>query len=73
MTPIRQNFGYGWGQCIDRYYIERFLARQARDIQGRVLEIGDNSYTQRFGGSRITSIVNAGPPTAIATANAVIR
>ncbi len=55
LTPISFEFGYDRGQPVDRYYIERFLARQARDIQGRVLEIGDNSYTQRFGGSRVTA------------------
>src|SRR5207302_1422674 len=39
---------------IDRYYIENFLARHDSDIHGRVLEIGDDAYTRRFGGSRVT-------------------
>jgi SAM-dependent methyltransferase len=36
---------------IDRYYIERFLAAHADDIRGRVLEVKDRGYTERFGRS----------------------
>lgn len=54
VTPISQEFGYDRGLPIDRYYIENFLAQYADDIQGRVLEIGDNSYTRKFGGDRVT-------------------
>jgi SAM-dependent methyltransferase len=45
------------GQPIDRYYIERFLAQRADDIQGRVLEIGDNTYTCQFGQERVKESV----------------
>jgi hypothetical protein len=55
VTPLSREFGYDRGNPIDRYYIERFLARQADDIRGRVLEIGDNSYTRQFGGRRMTT------------------
>ncbi|MGL4881520.1 MAG: methyltransferase domain-containing protein, partial [Waterburya sp.] len=34
--------------------IENFLLRQSQDIQGRVLELLDNTYTLRFGGDRVT-------------------
>jgi SAM-dependent methyltransferase len=54
VTPIRQNFGYGWGQCIDRYYIEQFLSRYAVDIQGHVLEFQNDAYTRKFDGRRVT-------------------
>lgn len=54
VTPLSQHFGYERGLPIDRYYIENFLAVQANDIRGRVLEIGDNSYTRKFGGDRVT-------------------
>lgn len=54
VTPLSQQFGYDRGLPIDRYYIENFLAIQANDIRGRVLEIGDNSYTRKFGGDRVT-------------------
>jgi SAM-dependent methyltransferase len=54
LTPISREFGYDRGLPIDRYYIEHFLDRQATDIQGRVLEIGENTYTLRFGGDQVT-------------------
>ena len=44
----------GSGDPIDRYYIENFLQHCANDIKGRVLEIADDEYSSRFGGSRIT-------------------
>ena len=53
LKPFRPLFGFGYGQCIDRYYIEKFLAAHAADIYGRVLEVADNSYTRRFGGTRV--------------------
>lgn len=54
LTPISQTFGFDRGQCIDRYYIEGFLACRASDICGHVLEIGDDSYTRKFGAGRVT-------------------
>jgi SAM-dependent methyltransferase len=58
LRPISPDWGMERGQPIDRYYIEQFLAAHARDIRGRVLEIGDNTYTRRFGGERVaTSVV----------------
>jgi SAM-dependent methyltransferase len=57
LKPISRSWGTERGQPIDRYYIERFLAQQAGDIQGRVLEIGDNTYTRQFGQNRVTESV----------------
>ncbi|WP_460208282.1 glycosyltransferase [Scytonema sp. NUACC21] len=54
VTPLSRVFGFDRGLPIDRYYIEKFLATQADDIRGRVLEIGDNFYTRKFGGERVT-------------------
>lgn len=54
LQPISPDWGMDRGQPIDRYYIERFLASHADDVRGRVLEIGDNIYTRRFGGERVT-------------------
>src|SRR5262245_60042480 len=54
ITPISQVFGFDRGQPIDRYYIECFLQRYARDIQGAVLEIGENTYTCKYGAGRVT-------------------
>jgi SAM-dependent methyltransferase len=55
VTPISREFGYDRGLPVDRYYIENFLARNSNDIQGRSLEIGDDSYTRQFGGDRVTT------------------
>ena len=52
--PVDPYFGWERGQPIDRYYIERFLTARAADVRGRVLEVGDASYTERFGGDRVT-------------------
>ena len=54
LTPISRDFGCDRGRPIDRYYIENFLAKQEQDVRGRVLEIGENSYTRRFGRERVT-------------------
>lgn len=52
--PISRRFGFDRGSCIDRRYIEQFLAREQAAIRGRVLEIAENTYSRRFGGSRVT-------------------
>lgn len=57
LQPISPDWGMERGQPIDRYYIEQFLTVQAVDVQGYVLEIGDNTYTRRFGGGRVTQSV----------------
>jgi SAM-dependent methyltransferase len=51
--PISACFGFDRGLPLDRYYIEKFLARHAGDVRGRVLEIGDDSYSRQFGGANI--------------------
>jgi len=52
-SPISRGFGYSRGRPIDRVYIEQFLAGHAQLVAGRVLEVGDASYTERFGGPRV--------------------
>ena len=47
--PVSLDFGFDRGLPVDRYYVENFLARHAKDIRGHVLEIGDDAYTKRFG------------------------
>jgi SAM-dependent methyltransferase len=53
-TPVSRVFGFDRGTPVDRRYIEEFLARHADDVRGRVLEVGDDTYTVRFGGGRVT-------------------
>jgi SAM-dependent methyltransferase len=49
VDPVSRRFGFDRGTPIDRFYIERFLASKSPLIAGRVLEIGDRTYTDRFG------------------------
>jgi SAM-dependent methyltransferase len=71
--PINRHWGWERGQPVDRFYIERFLARHAGDVRGRVLEAGDDAYTRRFGGGRVTRRdvlhVHAGDPAATVVAD----
>lgn len=48
-TPLSNTWGFDRGTPVDRYYIEHFLEEHRRDIRGRVLEIRDSAYTDRFG------------------------
>jgi SAM-dependent methyltransferase len=54
VKPISRVWGGDRGLPIDRYYLEKFLSTYAHDVQGRVLEVGDNTYTKKFGGQRVT-------------------
>ena len=47
--PLSDDFGFDRGTPVDRYYIERFLARHRSDVRGRVLEVKEPTYTKRFG------------------------
>lgn len=53
-TPLSSLFGTDRGQPIDRYYIEKFLEQNKNKIYGHVLEIGENTYTKKFGGKNVT-------------------
>jgi len=63
LAPVSRRWGKDrGGSPIDRYYIERFLAVHAADIRGRVLEVGDDTYTRRFGtGVERTDVLHAQP------------
>ncbi len=56
-SPVPLSDKYGWerGTPIDRLYIDQFLTAHASDIRGRVLEIGEDWYSRRFGADRISS------------------
>ncbi len=67
-TPVSRTFGLDRGQAVDRFYIERFLAEHAGDIRGAVLEVGDATYTRRFGGGVTRSeVLHAAPGNPAAT------
>ncbi len=73
LEPVSRSFGYDRGSPIDRFYVERFLERHELAIRGRVLEVGDDTYTRRYGGSRVTSVdvlhVREGNPRATVVAD----
>jgi SAM-dependent methyltransferase len=48
-TPLSDHYGRDRGTPIDRYYIEQFLAAERAAIRGRVLEVLNREYTDRFG------------------------
>ena len=47
--PVSDVWGFDRGTPLDRHYIEGFLAEHRADIRGRVLEVRDSGYTDRFG------------------------
>jgi SAM-dependent methyltransferase len=51
--PLSREYGFDRGTPIDRYYVEAFLDSNATAIRGRVLEVGDDTYSRRFGGDRV--------------------
>jgi SAM-dependent methyltransferase len=53
VSPISRVFGLDRGLPIDRYYIEQFLLAHRSDVRGRVLEMGDDFYTRKFGQSNV--------------------
>jgi glycosyltransferase involved in cell wall biosynthesis len=54
LTPFSIHFGYDRGGPVDRYYIEKFLKKEAEHIKGKCLEIGDNEYSLLYGGNKLT-------------------
>ena len=56
LKPISREWGFDRGLPIDRYYVEEFLARHCGEIRGRVLEVGDDAYTGKFGSDQVTSV-----------------
>jgi len=69
VSPISPVFAFDRGQLVDRYYVERFLAACTADVRGRVLEMMDDAYTRKFGGTRVTrsDVLHSVPGNARAT------
>ena len=51
--PLDPDWGYARGKPVDRRYIEQFLAENAEDVRGVVLEIQEDDYTRAYGGGRV--------------------
>jgi|SRR6266851_2361814 len=68
LTPLSDSWGFDRGTPVDRYYIEQFLEQHRQDIRGRVLEIRDSTYTNRFGtGVEQRDVLDLNPSNAQAT------
>jgi len=51
--PVSKVWGFDRGTPVDRVFMESFLGDHAEDIRGTALEIGDDVYTRRFGGTAV--------------------
>ena len=47
--PVSSGWGFDRGRPVDRYYIESFLESRRQDIRGRVLEILNSDYADKYG------------------------
>lgn len=47
-SPVSSCFGFDRGTPIDRYYIEKFFREKGKLISGKVLEVGDSTYSRKF-------------------------
>lgn len=65
LRPASRFFGFDRGLPVDRYYIEKFLRENKAVIRGEVLEVGDNAYTMKYGGNKVTNsqVLNLTPAT----------
>lgn len=69
LKPIGTDYGFQRGTPVDRIYIERFLRRHSGLITGHVLEVGEDSYSRRFGtgitSQEVLNIAEGDPNTTI--------
>ena len=54
---VSEQMGCDRGTPVDRYYIEKFLEQNIHYIVGDVMEIGDNSYTLKYGKKLVESYI----------------
>jgi SAM-dependent methyltransferase len=67
-TPLSDHWGRERGTPVDRYYIEHFLAGAGHLIRGRVLEVMNADYTERFGaGVERSDVLDVDPTNPLAT------
>ncbi|MDD5284662.1 MAG: methyltransferase domain-containing protein [Desulfuromonadaceae bacterium] len=73
-SPVSSCFGFDRGTPVDRYYIENFFREQGGLISGKVLEVGDSSYSRKFsqGGADSCNVLQHAALGTDADANAII-
>jgi peptidoglycan/xylan/chitin deacetylase (PgdA/CDA1 family)/glycosyltransferase involved in cell wall biosynthesis len=52
-SPVSRQWGSDRGVPIDRHYIHQFMAGNAQDVRGHVLELLDDGLTTAYGGDRV--------------------
>lgn len=55
--PISNIYGFDRGNPLDRHYIEKFLENNKKDVRGVCLELLNNNYTKKYGGSKVSESV----------------
>lgn len=55
LKPLSTEYSYDRGTPIDRFYIDQFLSKHVSDVCGRVLEVGEDSYSRSLGNGRIST------------------
>lgn len=55
-NPFSCHFGLDRGAPIDRIFIDTFLGQHRTLIRGRVLEVGDDRYSRRYGNGAVTVV-----------------
>ena len=48
LQPFSRDFGYSYCTPVDRFYINNFIHKHAKDIRGKIYEIGDDQYSSKF-------------------------
>lgn len=55
--PVSRLFGFDRGLPIDRFFIEKFMDKNRSKVTGHVLEMGDKTYTLKYGSGVVRSDV----------------
>ena len=54
-SPVSSCFGFDRGTPVDRYYLDKFFSENGSIIRGKVLEVGDSSYSRKFSRGAVES------------------
>ena len=46
---VANDFGFNRGSPVDRFYIDKFFAKNSQIVTGKCLEFGDTSYIVKYG------------------------
>ena len=55
-SPVSREWGFDRGRPVDRFYIERFMERNADRVRGVVCELLNDDYARRYGGDRVARV-----------------